>query len=125
MRLKILDDIQNIFNQSKTWLQLEIEYAKLSLAEKLTVLLTTLIIGFICLLLGFAALILFAFALVEVFKMIVCPALAFLCVGGIICLVLVLLWLCRKPILLDPLAKMLTRILINPGSDDENKQQNS
>ena len=118
MRLKILDDIQNIFAQGKSWIALEINYAKLSLAEKMTVLLTTLIIGFICLLLGFVALILFGFALVEVFKLIICPALAFLTVGGIICLLLVLLWLFRKPLLLNPLAKMLTKILIKPDEDD-------
>lgn len=119
MRLKILDDIQEIFNQGKTWLALEVSYAKLSLAEKLTMLLTTLIIGFICLLLGFAALILFSFAIVELFRLIMCPALAYLATGGIICVILILIWAFRKPLLLNPLAKMLTRILITPDNDTD------
>lgn len=113
MRLKIVDDIQNVVEQGKAWLTLEMEYAKLTLAEKLTVLLTTLIIGFICLLLGMVVLILLGFSLVELFKMLMCPALAFLTVAGIICVLLVLLWLLRKPLLLNPLAKMLTRIIID------------
>ena len=78
MRLKIVDEIQNIFEQSKTWVSLEIEYAKLTLAEKMTMLLSTLIIGFICLLLGMVVLIMLAFCLVELFKAILCPALAYL-----------------------------------------------
>ena len=113
MRLKIIDDIQNIFEQGKTWAQLEVEYAKLSLAEKLTVLLTTLIIGFLCALLAFVVVILISFCFVELFKMILAPALAYLCVAGAICVVLVLLWVFRKPILEDPLAKMLTRIFMD------------
>lgn len=113
MKLKFIDDIRDIVYQGKAWVSLEIEYAKLSLAEKLTILLTTLIIGFICLLLGMVVLILLGFALVEVFKMIIAPALAYLVVAGIICLFLALLWIFRKPILLNPLAKMLTKILID------------
>ncbi len=119
MRLKLLDDIQNIFDQGKTWISLEISYAKLTLAEKMTLLLTTLIIGFICALMGFVVIILFSFALVELFKLLMCPALAYVTVGGIILLCLVLLWLFREPLLLNPLARMLTRILITPHTENE------
>lgn len=113
MRLKIIDDIQGIFDQAKNWVTYEMEYAKLTLAEKLTMLFTTLIIGFLCALLAFVVMILLGFALVELFKMIMCPALAFLTVAGILIVLLVILWLVRKPLLLDPLAKMLTRILLD------------
>lgn len=118
MRFKIVDDIQNIFEQGKTWITLELKYAKLSLAEKLTMLLTIFVIGFVCLLLSVVVLILLGFALVEWFMTFMNPALAFLSVAGIFCVLLGLLWICRRPVLLNPLAKMLTRILI--GSDDDN-----
>lgn len=116
MRLKLLDDIRDIFEQGKNWLSLELNYAKLTLAEKLTILLTTLIIGFICALLGFVVILLFSLALVELFKMILCPALAYVSVGGIILVGLIQLWIFRKPMLLNPLARMLTRILITPDN---------
>lgn len=111
--MKILDELQNIIQQGKTWVSLEMEYAKLSLAEKLTILMTTLIIGFICLLLGMVVLILLGLALVEVFKLFLAPGLAYLSVAGVILVILLLLWLFRQPLLLNPLAKMLTRILID------------
>lgn len=120
MRLKILDDIQNIIEQGKNWVQLELDYAKLTLAEKLTAILTMLIIGFLCALLGFLTLILFSVALVHVFTLIMCPALAYLTVGGIVLLCLVLIWVLRKPLLLNPLAKMLTRVLITPDVTENN-----
>lgn len=111
MRLKIIDEIKSIFDQSKTWIKLEIEYAKLTVAEKATMLLSMLIIGFICLLLGMVVLILLGFSLVELFKLLMCPALAYLTVAGIICLLLVLIYLLRRPLLLNPLARMITKIL--------------
>ncbi len=113
MRFKIIDDIQNIVEQGKTWASLELEYAKLTLAEKLTMLMTTLIIGLICLLLGMVALILISFCFVALFENIMCPALAYLCVAGIILLLLAMLWVFREPLLLNPLAKMITKILID------------
>lgn len=119
MRLKIIDDIQAIVEQAKKWVTLEMEYAKLNIAEKLTTILTFLIIGFISALFGFVALILFGFALVELFKLIMAPALAFLTVGGIIILLLVVLLILRKPLLLNPLAKVFTRVLISPKDNDE------
>lgn len=113
MKLKFVEDIQNVIQQGKTWISLEMEYAKLSLAEKLTILLTTLIIGFICLLLGMVVLILLGFALVEVFKLFMAPGFAYLTVAGIICVFLALLWIFRQPLLENPLAKLLTKILID------------
>lgn len=113
MRFKIIDDIQNIVEQGKSWATLELEYAKLTLAEKLTMLMTTLIIGLICLLLGMVVLILISFCFVALFANIMSNALAFICVAGIILLLLVLLWVFRDPLLLNPLAKMITRILID------------
>ena len=113
MRLKIVDEIQNIFEQSKTWVSLEIEYAKLTLAEKMTMLLSTLIIGFICLLLGMVVLIMLAFCLVELFKAILCPALAYLVVAGIICLLVATIYVLRRPLLLNSLAKMTTKIFFD------------
>ncbi len=113
MRSKLIDEIRTIFEQTKTWATLEIEYAKLTLAEKATMLLSALIIGFTGLLLGMVVLILLAFCLVEVFMGLVAPWLAFLIVAGIICLLLGLLLAFRRPILLNPIARLITKIFFD------------
>ena len=92
MKINLLEEIRSIFDQSKTWLRLELEYAKLTIAEKLTLLMSTLIIGFVCLLLGVVVLIMLAFSLAEAFRLIMDPALAYLsAAGGIWLLRIVLL----------------------------------
>lgn len=113
MRLKIVDEIRGIFEQSKTWLTLEVEYAKLTLAEKATVLITSLILGFVCLLLGMVVLILLALSLSELFMTLMSPALAYLTVAGIILMLLLLLYMLRKPLLLDPVARLITKVIFD------------
>lgn len=112
MKDNLSSEIKDIFTNGKNWLKLEIEYAKLTVAEKLTMLMSALIIGAVCLLLGIVVLILLAFALVEVFKSFMLPGLAYLSVGGIICILILLIYLLRKPILLDPIARLITKLFI-------------
>lgn len=113
MKINLLEEIRSIFDQSKTWLRLELEYAKLTIAEKLTLLMSTLIIGFVCLLLGVVVLIMLAFSLAEAFRLIMDPTLAYLSTAGVICLLLILLYLLRKPLLLNPIARLITRVFFD------------
>lgn len=117
MKNNLIDEIRRLLAQSKDWLSLEIEYAKLTVAEKLTLLLGTLIIGFVCLLLGTVVLILLAFALVELFKMIMVSALAFLAAAGVICVLLVILFLLRKQLLLNPIARLISKVFLEKGHE--------
>lgn len=113
MKNNIIDEIKNIIGQSRDWLNVEIEYAKLTLAEKLTFLLGTLIIGFVCLLLGMVILIMLAFSLAELFKLMMVPALAYLSTAGVICVLLVVLFLVRKQMLLNPIARLITKVFFD------------
>lgn len=94
-------------------MKLEVEYAKLTLAEKMTMLFSAMIIGAICLLMGMVVLILLAFALVELFRLMMSPALAYLSSAGVIVVLIVLFYLFRKPLLLNPIARFITRLFIS------------
>lgn len=94
-------------------MKLEVEYAKLTLAEKMTLLFSAMIIGAVCLLMGMVVLILLAFALVELFRLMMSPALAYLSSAGVIVVLIVLFYLFRKPLLLNPIARFITRLFIS------------
>lgn len=113
MKEKLIDQIKDIVGQSTNWVKLEVEYAKFTIAEKFTMLMSALIIGAVCLLLGLAALLLLAFAGVELFKLIMVPALAYCAMAGVILLIILLLYLCRRPLLLNPIAKFITKLFFN------------
>ena len=114
MKEKFIDEIKEIFSQSANWIKLEVEYAKMTVAEKFTVLMTTLIIGAVCFLLAFAVLMLLTLAGVELFKLILSPVLSYCAMAGVVCVLLIIFYLCRKPLLLNPIAKFITRLFFSP-----------
>ena len=124
MKAKLTDDIKDIFQQGFNWAKLEIEYVKLTTAEKLVVLLSTIIIGAIMAVLLLPVLIMFLFALVGVFKLFMAPPLAYLTVGGIVLLVIFAIFLMRTPLIINPVARIITKLFLdkntrNPSKDPE------
>lgn len=113
MKLNLIEEIRGIFDQSREWIKLEVEYAKLTIVEKLTLLLTSLILGFVCLLLAVVVLIMLAFALAELFKMLMSPALAYLSSAGAIIVLLAILFMLRKPLLLTPIARLISKVFFD------------
>ena len=112
MKQKLTDELKEILAQSKDWVKLEVEYVKLTAAEKLTVLISALVIGAVCLLLGTVALMMFSFALAELFDMFMPRALAFVATGGVVLLLTLCFYLLRKPLLLNPIARLISRLII-------------
>ncbi len=123
MKENLTDSIKNIFANGKRWIELEIEYAKLTAAEKTTVLLSTLIFGAVCLLLGMVVLILLAFALVNVFESFLSPALSFLCAAGALLILIILLFILRKPLLENPISRLISKLILDlkPEEDEQTK----
>lgn len=113
MKSNLIDEIRSIFEQSKSWVQLEVEYAKLTIAEKLTMLMTSLILGFVCLLFGMVILIILALSLSELYKTLMCPSLAYLSTAGSIAVLIGLLFIFKKPLLLNPIARLMTRVFFD------------
>lgn len=118
MKEKIIDELKDIFKQSQSWVRLEVEYLKLTAAEKFTILLSTLILGAICLLIAMVALFLLAQSCVDLFKLFMPPALASLSVFGILLILIFVIYLLRRPLLLNPIARFITRLFF------ENQENN-
>lgn len=98
--------------RSKDWAALELEYAKLTAAEKITVLAGAAVTGMVCLMLGMTALLMFGIALAFLLQEVMCTALAFLISGLIIIVVIVIVYLMREKMIMNPIAKIITKILL-------------
>lgn len=124
MKESLSDSIKGIIANGKRWVQLELEYVRLTATEKITVLMSTLVFGAVCMLIGAVVLILLSFALVEVFQQFLSPALAFLCTAGILLILIVLVYFLRKPLLENPISRLLSKLIldIKPKNDDDNDQ---
>lgn len=113
MKDNLTNDIKDIFRQAVNWLQLEVDYVKLTAAEKLTVLMSAVVLGAVFMLLAMIIVVLLSMALVGILEMWMQTGLAFLCVSGVVLLLGLLIFLLRKPLLINPIARFLTRLIMD------------
>ncbi len=119
MKSKISEDIREVYSQSLTWAKLELEYIKLTAAEKLVVLASSLILGAVLAILLLPIMIMLLLALADVFKLIMAPALAYLSVAGIVILMILAIYLMRRPLVINPVAKFITRVMLDRSETKE------
>ncbi|MGM9862636.1 MAG: hypothetical protein ACI305_00020 [Lepagella sp.] len=113
MKSKLLDEIKTIRDEAMRFFSVAVEYAKFTAAEKFTLLSGMLVIGIVCLFAFAFILIFLGFSCAELFKLFMCPALAYLSTAGIFFVLCLLLVLLRKPLILTPISRLLTRILFD------------
>ena len=108
----LLDQFKTIIARSKDWAALELEYAKLTAAEKITVLAGAAVTGMVCLMLGMTALLMFGIALAFLLQEVMIKSLAFLISGCIIIIIMGIVYFLREKMIMNPIAKIITRILL-------------
>lgn len=112
MKSKVTDDVKDILTQSVNWAKLEVEYIKLTAAEKIIMLMSALIIGAIFMLLLLPVMLMFLFALAQVFVEFMPVAVAYVSVGGIVLLFLAILFVFRKELVINPVAKFISKLIL-------------
>lgn len=123
MDQNIKENLSDILKNSKSWILYEIEYYKLTAAQKFTILLSTLIMVSIMMLLGVIALALLTLSLVDLFKDFMSPVLANLSVCGIIVVICILIFLLRKQLIINPISKFITKLFLEKRDKDETTQK--
>lgn len=121
MKPKITDEIKELLAQSVNWAKLEVEYIKLTAAEKLIIIVSMMVIGIVVLLLLLPAILMFLFALAQVFIGFMPVAVAYVCIGGIVLLLLGVLVLFRKPLVINPVAKFISKVLLDHSENKTSK----
>lgn len=106
--------MKSVVTEIKEWLTVELEYMKLTAAEKVSILLSTLILVIVLFIVFMVVLIVFAFALVDLFCLMMPHALACVTVGGILLLLIGLLYLLRNSLVVNPITKLITKLFLTP-----------
>ena len=106
--------MKSVVTDLKAWLTMEVEYLKLSAAEKVSILVSTLVLVIVLAIVFMVVLIVLAFALVDLFCLMMPHSLACVTVGGILTLFIGLLFLLRNPILVNPITRLITKLFLTP-----------
>lgn len=124
MKSKITEEIKDLFSQTITWAKLELEYVKLTAAEKLVILISTLIIGAIFVLFLLPIFIMLLFALAGVFRLFMPAPLAYLSVAGIVMLLLALVYIFRNILVVNVVSKFITKLFLDRKKEKEQDTTN-
>lgn len=117
---KSIDSLKQLFAEFKKYLSLQKEYTRLEVTEKLSVLLSMLIVVLLTVILGMMALFYLSFTFAYLLAPVVGGmGVSFSLVAAIYVLLAILLIACRKTLIINPMVRFLARLFIkNPDKPD-------
>lgn len=105
---------RQLFLEVKEYLELRAEYTRLEAIEKLTMLLSGLLLIFVLIFLGMTTLLYLSFALVYLLEPLVGSLpLSFVIVAGISLLLIAMVVFFRKSLIVQPMLRFLARLFLN------------
>lgn len=116
---KSIDNLTELFKEVKKYLKLQGEYVKLDLVEKLTILLSTLILIFVLIILGTMAAFYLSFMLVYVLASATGSLVAgYAIIGGILILLAFIIYRLRQKLIFQPMVNFLARLFLDDSSNN-------
>lgn len=103
---------KKLFEEGKEYLKLRIEYGKLTVTEKLIMIISSLALGLICVFLGVVALFFLSLSAVDWMALSIGHGWATLIMCGIYLVIILVLVLLRKPLFVNPIARLISRIIL-------------
>ena len=116
------NEYKQLWQQVKNHISLQLQYSKLTLAEKLTLLASRLILVMIAIMLGASVMLILSGALIVALAPVVGETwIACLIVAAIYLVLLLLVFAYRHSLIIDPVTRFITKLLL--GNDDNNATQ--
>ncbi|HJC93132.1 MAG TPA: phage holin family protein [Candidatus Phocaeicola excrementigallinarum] len=113
-----INNLESLVKEIKKYIGLQGEYLRLDVVEKLTVLLSTLILILVLTILGMMALFYFSFMLVYALVPIVGSIIgSYAIIGGVILLLALLVYRMRKQWIFQPIVNFLARLFLEDSAD--------
>ncbi len=99
--------------EGKHYAKLQLDIAKLTLVERLTLLLAGITLGLIAVLCLCFMLLLLSFSAAYLFESIMSPALAYAATAGVVAVILITIYFLRKYIIINPIARLVSKLFLN------------
>lgn len=113
----VTEEFVKISRLVRRYLYLEVDYIKLTVAEKASLLISSLAVGIIFLSVVCFMLLLLSLSCAELFKMIMSPALAYLSTAGVFLIVLLVIVIFREKWIINPISRFLTKVLFDKDEE--------
>ena len=121
---KSIEKIQQLFTESKKYLELQTEYAKLELTEKLTILLSTLILVLVLIILGMVALFYFSFTIAYVLAPHIGGLMnSFALITLFLLILMAVVYRYRQKIIVEPMVKFLANLFLRNNNQQPKEEE--
>ena len=111
---KSVHNLRQLFVELKKYLELQKEYTRLEITEKLTILLSTLIVVLLVICMGMVALFYLSFTLVYLLAPLVGGSvMSFFLIACFNVLLIVLVLVFRKPLIVNPMTRSLAGLFLD------------
>jgi hypothetical protein len=119
------DNLKAIYDSAVRYFKGNIDNARLTAAEKLTILLSAVAFYAVAIVVGMVALIFASIGIGHLLASTIAPHLAYIYIALFYILLFAILFALRKTLFLNPISRFVTRLLVKPPKteeDDENEQ---
>lgn len=110
-------NLQKMFDNIKRMITLQLDYARLTAAEKLTIILSTMAIYGLVVIFATLSLVFITLGVGHLLATTIAPHFAYLIVAGFYVVVLFLLFIFRKQLFVNPIARFVSKLFINPSEE--------
>ena len=115
---KSIDNLEALFKEVKKYINLQGQYLKLELVEKLTILLSTLILVFVLGMLGIMALFYFSFMLVYALDSFTNSLIAsYAIIGGGLLIIAFIIYKMRQTLIFQPMVNFLAKLVLDEDNE--------
>lgn len=114
--------VQSLFDSLKRLVTLQLDYARLTAAEKMTVLLSTIAFFAVVGVLGTLVLIFVSIGVGHLLASTVAREAGYLYVAAFYLVLFVMLFVFRKKLIVDPIARFITMLFVKPPEDSSHEQ---
>lgn len=108
----------------RRFVALRVESLRLDAAERVTLLLTAVAYHCVVMILGAIALVFVSLGIGHILAVTIAPHFAYLIVAAFYILLIVLLSVFKRQLVLNPICRLITRLLVAPPRQTENAQNN-
>ncbi len=124
MAERATDTISNLTSLLRHIAGLYLHNARLTAAEKLTLLFSAVALYSVAMILGMVALVFITMAIANLLAAYIAPFWSYLIVGGVFVLMIVAMFVFRAQILLNPIARFMSKLIVeSPLKNDEEESK--
>lgn len=103
----------------RDWVSLYLDNARLTAAEKLTLLLSAVALYSVAMVLGMVALVFITMGIASVLSAYIAPFWSYLIVGGVFVALIVILFVFRTQLLINPIARFISKLIVKEPKEEE------